>query len=330
MICANCFQDITDDGNVKCINSGVDLHQECANPCVECGKPLSDTEALANRSKCKECNENVKIVVDFIRRSYIEDYKVCPYQFKLQAIDGKTGPNNGYADNGILLHDLFERATDERIPKEELELIYEKEFAEIDSYTPNQVERGLPKKELQKGLDCITMFYRTVYDKPFKASEVTIRYPIHPDLPMVQCTFDRIEEDEDGELHLIDYKTGKVHVGKKLANDLQIPLYIMAIQHEYGKLPKSFQLLFLSEGKERTYHKVSDDEYICKVNKREYKISLQETRRELNTIFSKIQKGLFQIPFGELSPWYCRNRCSMFNVHCAGVDDEAWQRGGFN
>ena len=326
MYCANCFSKITDDGFTKCTNSGVMLHGECANPCIKCGAPLSDQQALANNSICIDCQEANKITVDHIRRSHIEDYKICPYKFKLQAIDGKEGPNNPYAYNGILLHDLFEDAIQERIDKEKIIELYLKGMEDVEGYTDYQIKDNLPKREIEKGLRCIDTFYKHVYDEPFMDTEVTIQYEIGEDMPKVQCTFDMIREDEKGGLHLIDYKTGRVHVGKKLANDLQIPLYIMAIESHYGKLPETFQLLFLSEAKERTYVKESDDLYVCTVGKRRYEVSLTETVRELNSIFSKIQRGLFSIPFGELSSWHCKNRCGMYQLYCEGVDDEAHSR----
>lgn len=329
MYCANCFSEITDDGFVECVDTGVVMHEECANHCIECGLPLSDQHSIKNKFICNSCSNEKNIKIDAIRRSHIEDYKTCPYRFKLQTIDGITAESNAYAQNGILLHDLFEKqANQEEYFIDDMKKEYLEKFETgVTNFRDWEVEANLPKREREKGLKCIDAYYEYISTAPKPLdTEVKIQFELFEDTPKVQCTFDRIEE-VDGKLYLKDYKTGKVHVGRKLSNDLQIPLYIMAIQAHYGRLPESFQLLFLSENKERTYNKISDDVYICTVGKREYSISLEETKKELARIFSKIQKGLFQIPTDTLNKWNCENRCAMYPEYCAGVEDEYWTRG---
>lgn len=326
MFCANCFQEITDDGFVRCANSNKAMHEECANYCMECEAPLTDTEALASRHICNTCLDEVKCSVEVVRRSYIEDYKKCPYQFKLQAIDGKEGDSNAYAENGILLHDLFDLATMDKLNEKEITELFDKRFEEeVKTFTPHQEEGGLKEILYKKGIVAIEQFveYNNNEVVPL-ATEQKIVYSIGEDLPKIQITCDRINKHEDG-LELVDYKTGSVIVGKQLQSELQIPTYILAVKEHYGELPIRFKLLFLSEKKERVYHKLDNNTYMCKVGNREYKIFLDEKIKEVTDIFKQIRKGRFHIPAGELSPWYCKNRCAMYEKYCMGVEDQPWR-----
>lgn len=328
MKCANCLQIIKEGEEiVYCTNSNQPLHKECANPCVECGKPLSDVESLANKFKCKNCTKDNVVQIESVRRSYIENYKTCPYMFKKLAIDKVEVPNNPYAENGIILHDIFDKASnDKSITKEMMVKEYTDEYAKIENFKEYQIKKNLPKTLYEKGLICIDNFikYNNSAPEPF-ATEEKILYNIGEDLPKIQITFDRINKIGD-KLHLIDYKTGKVHVGKKLSSDLQIPTYIMAVKEKYGVYPETFTLLFLSEGKERIYNRVNDKTYVCKVRNREYVVNIQEKITEIQSIFSKIKQGRFEIPVGKLSPWYCENRCALYEKHCAGVEDQPWKK----
>lgn len=326
MYCANCLQEITDDGYVRCVNTNHTLHGECANPCTECGSPLTDAESIANRFKCNECIKKNEVKVESIRRSYIEDYKACPYKFKLLAIDGHRGPNNPYAMNGIILHDLFDKgANDDDYTIDMMKEEYTELYENVDGFKEHMLKKNLPKKLYENGLTCIDNFYiyHAEAGKPF-ATEQMIQYEIAKDMPKIQITFDRIQKDDDGNLHLVDYKTGRVTVGKELANNLQVPTYIKAVEAEYGVLPETFTLLFLGENKERVYYKRNKNEYVCTVGKREYIQNIPEKLTEIKSIFSKVKRGLFQIPVGDLSPWYCENRCSMYGEFCQGVMDQSW------
>lgn len=327
MKCANCFQEIAKKDLVYCYNSGQPLHKDCVNPCVKCGNPLTDTESLASKFKCKDCTNADIVQIDSIRRSHIENYKTCPHMFKLLVLDEIEIPNNPYAESGIILHDIFDMASnDKTITKDDMIKEYTDQYAKIETFKPYMIEKNVPKTLYENGLVAIDNFvkYNAFAPEPFE-TEKTIQYAIDEDLPKIQITFDRINKI-NGKLHLVDYKTGKVYVGKRLASDLQIPTYILAVKNEYGELPETFTLLFLAENKERVYNKINDNEYVCTVGKKDYVVNLQDRLREINSIFSKIKQGLFDIPVGNLSPWYCENRCGMYQTHCAGVEDEPWKQ----
>lgn len=327
MKCANCFAEMKKE-ELRCSNCGKPIHKDCAVYCMSCGKPLCDTCSLANSFKCKDCEEKNKVKIDVVRRSHIEEYKKCPYAFYLEIIKGIKPKGNKWTEAGILLHDLFNKYShmDNIMEvKDDLENEFLEKFIKLDE---NLFSDEYDKKDMmERGLECIRNFikYQIVAPKPLSTEEKFV-VDIGDNIPKVQVTIDRINETKDG-LEVVDYKTGKVHVGQKLKTDLQPPLYLLAVKDKYGISPQRFKLLFLKEDKERVYNRVDDDKYVCKVNKNEYVISLQETIREVKTIFGRITRGEFSIP-QNVSTWQCERMCKFGQGGikvCEGNLLESWK-----
>ncbi|HSQ90173.1 RecB family exonuclease [Romboutsia sp.] len=290
--------------------------------CVKCGDTLCEACALANKFKCKECNgEKPKFELDFIRRSHIDTYKACPYAFYLEVIKGMEVPMNIYAHVGIELHELYDKHQKGEIDKQE-----------VSSGTTETILscRGKWDDELVNKLDIkaqkATEHYLSICDDlPGKLviTEETLFINIKEGLPKVRITMDMIREDEEGNLHILDWKTGKVMTGQNLATNLQVPLYIKAVQDNYGKPVKSFTLIYLSEGKERKYVHVGEDRYECTVKKRVYKISIGDTIKEIQSLFGKIIGGLFNIP-DRPNYFHCKQCHFGDNGTCARSDKQRW------
>ena len=63
---------------------------------------------------------------------------------------------------------------------------------------------------------------------------------------------DRIEQTPDGQLRVIDFKTGKKPsrlTKARIPEEIQLNLYSLAIQNVYGKLPQAASFFYLEEGK---------------------------------------------------------------------------------
>lgn len=56
---------------------------------------------------------------------------------------------------------------------------------------------------------------------------------------------DFIVKDKNGDLHVVDFKSGKkTFEAKKLKENLQLPIYSLVVKHIYGRLPASTQYYF--------------------------------------------------------------------------------------
>lgn len=319
MLCFNCSTTLQRKGSTRCAECGTYMHKECA---IE---SLCDT-CYINKGE----RETVKFEIpEIIRRSYIETYKKCPHKFLKQVLEGNEQPKNIYTQLGIDLHEEFERACNDRSYKiEEMRNALEDYWA---TYTDDLfTEFATRDKMYARGHESIEGFYNVLATLPITpfATEETLQLTIGEDLPKVQITMDRIDIDEQGELHIQDWKTGKVIVGKKISSDLQPPLYIKLVQEHYNKPVKSFNLYYVHEGKSRHYYRseVNPDEYICRVGKREYKINLTDAVREVQQLFSKIVKGNFNIPRDTKSLYY---ECKMCHIKelglCEGAEEQSWR-----
>ena len=93
----------------KCKQCKVELTWENKTICVKCGVEICEDCSMKNKFKCEKCADKLKIKIpDVIRRSSIEDYRSCPYYFKLHIIDGNEPRQNVLARLGSDLHDMYE------------------------------------------------------------------------------------------------------------------------------------------------------------------------------------------------------------------------------
>jgi hypothetical protein len=135
---------------------------------------------------------------------------------------------------------------------------------------------------------------------------------------------DRIDEIHE-ELDILDWKTGKVMVGKNLCYDIQAPLYIHAVRTHYKKQVRRFTFHYINENKFRVFERVNDDVYRCTVGKKDYDISITATLREVNTIFSQIKKGNYNVPSDSRGMFFTCKMCHQKAIGaCGGVEEQSW------
>jgi len=321
MQCNNCF-----------------LHIEDARKetkCSVCNSPLHIACSIKEDSKyyCDMCftlkqEEKPTIsfdIPDVIRRSYIETYKSCPYKFYLSVIKGITDGNETiYNRLGTDMHELFEKAChNPDYTKDNMTSDLNASWSNYESLFENTEQE---QKMLQRSKSCINNFYNilpTLPDKPLSTEE-TIIFDIGDDLPKVSTTPDRIDLIND-ELELSDWKTGQTMVGKKLSSDLQVPLYIYGVQQKYGMPVRKFTFYYLQDGKTRVFERQKDGSYICTIRKRIYKIVPLDAIREVQSIFSQIKKGNFNIPTNK-SIYYTCKICHLSKTgNCKGADIQSWE-----
>jgi hypothetical protein len=308
----------------KCSN---ELHAECA---IEDGGTFCDMCYITR----KEGEEKVSIKIpDVIRRTYIETYRSCPHKFLKEVIEGNAQPPTSYTQIGIDLHEIFEQACfDSGQNKTAAREMMEVRFANYDEELFSSGFASDNRIDLwQRTVNSIDTFFDVVLPAlpatPFTTEE-TIEFNVGEDLPNVQFTMDRIDE-VDGELEMHDWKTGRVMVGQKLSSDLQAPLYIYGTQLHYQKPVRSFTFYYLNENKTRVFTRSDNDPnvYICKVNKREYHINLQDGIREIQRVFAQIKKGNFNIPSNTSKMHFTCKMCHLLKEgKCQGADLQQWNQ----
>lgn len=311
----------------KCKQCKVELTWENKTICVKCGVEICEDCSMKNKFKCEKCVDKLKIKIpDVIRRSSIEDYRSCPYYFKLHIIDGNEPRQNVLARLGSDLHDMYES-----IQRGELHI---EDVENKSNEIINKIQEDYPGEDIDRLWDrtntCNESFLKLLptLNKAIQFEE-RIEFEIGKDLPKVTIAYDRLEEDENGDLHIVDWKTGKVMSGKKLTTDLQPALYLKAVESKYGKMPKSFKLIYVGDTdkqgnyKERTFTSIDGNKFVCKVGNKEYIQDITEQIKVVQKLFAQIKQGKFSIP---QKPDYFKCKMCDFKTKglCDGNDTQNW------
>lgn len=308
----------------NCKNCGVELDWSNSALCIKCKAPICETCFETNQMKCKECNPKEEpLQLEAIRRSHLEDYKMCPYYFKLNVVDGLEANTHPLAQLGIDLHDLYDLTQRGEIDKSELDKRID---TIIDSYDFKQDwlwEKYTPDEFKTKAHVCNQNFKTILKDlgEPI-AFEERIFFDVGEGLPQITIAYDRLEKDEYGNLHIKDWKTGKCMSGKKLTTDLQPALYLYAVKTKYGVMPETFTLYYLSDTykdgkyKERIYHKSNDNTYVCTVGKKQYVQDISAQLKEVKRICGHIKNKHFSVP--ERETFKCKVCAYKQNGQCQG------------
>ena len=333
--CKNCFSIIDNlRKETRCTTCSKPLHKDCA--IKDNGTFLCDV-CYTVKEEGEIIQRNEIVIPDVIRRSYIELYKSCPYAFYLNVIKGLDVVSNSYAKIGIDLHDLFHRASlgELKTSKELIEAYtpiwntYEDEMFEQDlSLYKSMTIQELKEKLWKQVIDGVDTFFTIMSKLPKKAFmlEENIVFSIGDNLPQVSITMDRIDE-KNGELEMLDWKTGGVIIGQKISSDLQAPLYIYAVRQKYNKPIRKFTFYYLPENKVRVFERITNEDYVCTVNKREYKINLTDAIREVQGIFAQIKKNNFNIPHDVKKMYFTCKMCHFKRKDiCKGADMESWKQ----
>jgi len=223
----------------------------------------------------------------------------------LQMVKGIIPPMGKHAQLGVIVHELIDHISREDCTLTAIHAALEERIVDWNISTDD--EYSIITDELREvGHTCIDNFWLIKNEfSPDFVSEHKIKFSLDDDLPMVSCTLDRISF-VNGDIVINDWKTGKPMSGKKLITDLQPPLYIYAVYSEYGKLPKSFNLHYLSHNKTISYVLTGDMEYTVKTSRAEYKLDIREALQRTKEILQNIKDAKFPMLNEH---WRCNTMC---------------------
>ncbi len=185
--------------------------------------------------------------------SRIDTYQNCPRKFRYAYIDrlpGRPGPHLSF---GSSIHGALEAFYDRKLPEcpsEEdlLGFLYEA----WDSTGFAELPREEQLSFYRHAQDVLRRFHQRAaprYRLPAD-TEAWFELPVDFEATVVG-SIDRVDVDEDGGLHVIDYKTNrKVKNRERVAKSLQLSIYALACRHLYGALPRTVSLDFVVPGVE--------------------------------------------------------------------------------
>lgn len=184
--------------------------------------------------------------------SRASDFKLCPQLFKYRAIDRLAEPSTIYQARGstahLALQRLFDLPAASRTPEALFDLFREAWLELRDGEYPELFETV--EEERAWGLESLELLanYFLVEDpKSFDPVERELDLTEDLDSVTMRGILDRMEENENGELVIVDYKTGKAPPERyALPAFFALKIYALLIRKRTGRTPVELRLLYLN------------------------------------------------------------------------------------
>lgn len=181
------------------------------------------------------------------------DFKTCPRLFKFRAIDRIPEPPSVYQARGTTAHlalqRLFDDPESQRTP-ERLYDLFREAWTEIRG---DEEFHGLFEdvdSEREWGIESLALLanYFSIEDPTtFDPEDRELDMLEDLDGIVVRGILDRIDRDEDGQLIITDYKTGKAPPERyALSSFFALKIYALLIRKRLRETPKEVRLLYLS------------------------------------------------------------------------------------
>lgn len=185
--------------------------------------------------------------------SRVDMFRTCPRRFRYTYVDRLPTVPGPALSFGSSIHAALEAFYDRKLPAcptedELVGFLY-------DAWDPTGFA-DLPRDEqlayYRHGQQVLRRFHRRmapIYRLP-AATEAWFELPVGFEAVVVGA-IDRVDVDDDGRLHVIDYKTNrKVKDRARVAGSLQLAIYALACRHLFGALPATVSLDFVVAGVE--------------------------------------------------------------------------------
>lgn len=246
--------------------------------------------------------------------SRASDFKQCPQLFKFRAIDRLPEPSTVYQARGTTAHlalqRLFDLPADRRTPETLYDLFRE-------AWTEIRLEEygdlfGSVDEERSWGLESLELLanYFTVEDpRTFDPLDRELDMTEDLDGLVIRGILDRMEETDDGQLIITDYKTGKAPPERyALPAFFALKIYALLIRRRTGRTPDEVKLIYLNGP---TVYRIGITD-----------AQLDAMDRQLRALWTAIERAVERNDFpprpGRLCDW-----CSFQDLCPAFAEDQA-------
>tara|TARA_B100000609_G_scaffold3301_1_gene2545 strand:- start:215 stop:1189 length:975 start_codon:yes stop_codon:yes gene_type:complete len=247
--------------------------------------------------------------------SRASQFKTCPQQFKFANVDKLKEPTNEVQAKGTAVHqaleDLFELPKEDR-DTEKLHNLFRAAWTKVRRTDEHHNLFSSVDEEREWGVDGLKLLnnYMSMEDpKSFDPLERErwVRGTIE-DLNL-RGILDRMDRNQNGELIIVDYKSGKAPAEKyKEPRFFALKLYALLIRDELGITPTELKLIYL---KNSTIHTLKVDNAM-----------LDEVKIEILDIWNDIKLAFEENNFPATKNALCKNWC-YYKPICPVFNDNA-------
>lgn len=181
----------------------------------------------------------------------IDTLQQCPRKFHYAYVDRLPSAPAPQLSFGTSIHAVLEWVHDRKhpvLPSEEETLARLHEVWDTSGYADSPREEQVAAYRHAQGIlrRTISRLAQEGFRLP-AATEAWFELPF-PDAVVVG-SIDRVDADDDGALHVVDYKTSRrAKTRRQVAGSLQLAIYALACQELYGRLPATVTLDFVLVG----------------------------------------------------------------------------------
>jgi DNA helicase-2/ATP-dependent DNA helicase PcrA len=202
--------------------------------------------------------------------SALNMYADCPLRYKFQYVLLVPSSPRTYFSFGQAVHRVIEQLSKDRIygmlvTKERALALLNAEWD--SSAYPSKTQESEDRRKAEVLLDTFLTWQKKNNNKIIEAEQ---RFQYRLNGRVIKGYIDRIEQQLDGGLVVIDFKSGSSKSAgitkNSIREDIQMNLYSIAVQEIYGKLPVRASLYYLSDNKMIDY--IPDEENIAAFKER--------------------------------------------------------------
>ena len=187
--------------------------------------------------------------------SRLADFKACPRRYQYASVERIAQPATYATAKGRFVHYIFEHLF--LMPNEERTEDQARAFIDPASHailtdavrTEIEMDSAMLERLLDETRDIITKYFEMENPREVNAEGVELRLGVSVDEAPLFGILDRLDRDEEGNLVIVDYKTGGLpnrnYDAQTFANT---ELYAALCREKLGETPATIRLLYVAQG----------------------------------------------------------------------------------
>ncbi|WP_124054790.1 RecB family exonuclease [Arcanobacterium ihumii] len=261
-----------------------------------------------------------------ISPSRASDFKQCPLKFRYRVIDSIPEPPSLEALRGTIVHSVLEHLFDvppaSRTDSHAQSTLMERWNEHIDKQ-PQVLELFSSTEECEQWLESARPLISNYFalENPKFLDPLARESFVDAYLPeglAIRGIIDRVDEAPNGDLRVVDYKTGKSPQPRYQDSAIfQMRFYTTALYFSRHKLPKRTQLIYLGDGRILTYDPSLDDV-----------TTMQASLMQLwSAISSRLDSKEFEPVQGPLCGWcHFKDICPAFGGESPAISESGIEK----